>query len=230
MNDRELLRRHIEACWNLTIAPFDEGAQEIELLEDAAPPWALYLARLPDGEIAIWRAGVPPERRADLRDRAHRVGERWEPALAMRREVAHAAPVIAPERLARAERLARILGAADAALLEAFEAESAAYYLDSRVAPCVGVVMDGKLLSVAHSSRQTPTACELGIDTLPEARRRGYATAATTLWTSLIQRRGLTPIYSAFAWNDASLRLAQTVGYQPRIAGVYGPVPQPDKE
>ncbi|MGH2505727.1 MAG: hypothetical protein ACRDID_24710, partial [Ktedonobacterales bacterium] len=97
MNDRELLCRHIEACWNLAIAPFDEGAQEIELPEDAAPPWALYLARLPDGEIAIWRAGVPPERRADLRHRAQRAGERWEPALAMRREVANAAPVIAPE-------------------------------------------------------------------------------------------------------------------------------------
>lgn len=230
MTDRELLHCHIEACWSITTAPFTDGAHEIELTEDAAPPWALYLARLPDAEIAIWRADVPPERRADLRDRARRAGERWEPGLAIQREVAHAAPVIAQERLASAERLARILGADDAPLLEAFEAESAAYYLDPRVAPCVGVVLDGKLLSVAHSSRQTPVACELGIDSLPEARRRGYATAATTLWTSLIQRRGLTPIYSAFAWNHASLRLAQSVGYQPRITGAYGPVPRPEKE
>ncbi|HEX2347760.1 MAG TPA: GNAT family N-acetyltransferase [Ktedonobacterales bacterium] len=230
MTDRELLRRHLAACWSLTIPPFDDGTQEIELPAEAAPPWTLYLARIADADVATWRASVAPEQRADLLDRARRAGQRWEPALAMRREVAHAAPVIAPERLAAAQRLARTLDAADAPLLEAFEAESAAYYLDPRVAPCVGVVVDGKLLSVAHSSRQTRVACELGIDTWPEARRRGYAAAATTLWTALIQRRGLTPIYSAFAWNDASLRLAQAVGYQPRIAGAYGPVPAPEKE
>ena len=227
LTDRELLRRHLEAVWSLNLPPFDDEMQEIELPAEVAPPWALYLARIADAEVAIWRAGVSPEQRADLLDRARRAGERWEPALAMRREVAHAAPIIAPERLAAAQRLARTLVAADAPLLEAFEAESAAYYLDPRVAPCVGVVVDGKLLSVAHSSRQTPVACELGIDTRPEARRRGYAAAATILWTALIQRRGLTPIYSAFTWNGASLRLAQAVGYQPRIAGVYGPVPAP---
>jgi predicted GNAT family acetyltransferase len=88
--------------------------------------------------------------------------------------------------------------------------------------------MDGRIVSIAHSSRQTPAACELGIDTLLEARRRGYATAATTLWTATVQQQGLVPIYSAFAWNVASLRLAQRVGYVPRIAGVYGPVPEGD--
>jgi RimJ/RimL family protein N-acetyltransferase len=229
LTDRELLRRHLAACWSLTVPPFDDEAHEIELPAEAAPPWALYLARIADAEVAIWRAGVPAEQRAELRDRARRAGARWEPVLAIRREVAHAEPTIAPERLAAAERLARTLDAADAPLLEAFEAESAAYYLNPRVAPCIGVVVDGELLSVAHSSRQTSVACELGIDTLPEARRRGYAAAATILWTALIQRRGLTPIYSAFAWNDASLRLAQSVGYLPRIAGAYGPVPAPEK-
>ncbi|HKD74903.1 MAG TPA: GNAT family N-acetyltransferase, partial [Ktedonobacterales bacterium] len=74
----------------------------------------------------------------------------------------------------------------------------------------------------------TSSACELGIDTLPEARRRGYAAAATTLWTALIQQQGLLPMYSAFAWNTASLRLAQAVGYAPRIDSVYGPVPEDD--
>jgi hypothetical protein len=68
----------------------------------------------------------------------------------------------------------------------------------------------------------------LGINTLPEARRRGYARAATILWTALVQQQGLVPIYSAFAWNSASLHLARAVGYTTRIQGVYGPVPETD--
>lgn len=224
MTDHELLRLHIEACWRLSIPPLDARAGELTLPEGCAPPWSLYLARLAGAEMALWRADVALTQRADLLDRARCAGERWQPGLEMRREVTHAAPTIAPERLAGAERRARVMGADDAALLEGFEPGSAAYYLDPRVAPCVGVVADGQLVSVAHSSRQTPAACELGIDTLPAARRSGYATAATTLWTALIQRRGLTPIYSAFAWNAPSLRLALAVGYTPRIVGVYGPV------
>ena len=147
----------------------------------------------------------------------------------MRREVVFARPTISPQREAQAQRVARVLDAADAERIEAFEAGSASYFLDPHMAPCVGVVVDGQVVSIAHSSRQTPAACELGINTLSDARRRGYAIAATTLWTAFVQQRGLTPIYSAFAWNTASLNLAQVVGYTPRIEGVYGPMPERDE-
>jgi predicted GNAT family acetyltransferase len=76
-------------------------------------------------------------------------------------------------------------------------------------------VFDGRLLNQAHSSRRTAEACELGIDTLPEARRRGYALAATVAWSASILAEGLVPIYSAFAANTASLRLAHGAGYRP---------------
>jgi RimJ/RimL family protein N-acetyltransferase len=85
------------------------------------------------------------------------------------------------------------------------------------------VIVDGRLLSVAHSSRRTAAACELGINTVSDARRQGNATAATFAWTRAIQQEGLTPIYSAFAYNTASLRLAATVGYMRVSASVYGP-------
>ena len=55
----------------------------------------------------------------------------------------------------------------------------------------------------------------MGIDTLPEARRRGYALAATIVWAQTVLREGLVPIYSALAENTASLRLAAAAGYRP---------------
>ena len=57
-------------------------------------------------------------------------------------------------------------------------------------------------------------ACELGIDTLPEARRQGYALAATILWTQAVLQERLVPIYSADASNTASLGLADAAGYR----------------
>ena len=234
MTDRELLRLHVEACWALTLPPLGESSRDLVLTDstDATadrPPWSLYLGAFANTEVAIWRAGIAPDQRRHLLERAHQAGAVWEPALEMRREVVFAAPGLTPPREEQARHVARVLTADDAERIEAFEAGSAAYFLNPHMAPCVGVVVDGQVVSIAHSSRQTTAACELGINTLPEARRQGYATAATTLWTALVQRRGLMPIYSAFAWNTASLNLAQVVGYTPRITGAYGPVPERDE-
>jgi hypothetical protein len=146
----------------------------------------------------------------------------------MRREVVFHYPRTGSRRAAQGARLARLLTAEDVPRIEAFEAGSASYFLDPMRAPCLGVVIDDQLMSVAHSSCRTAEACELGINTLPDARRRGYAAAATALWTAAVRDLQLIPIYSAFAWNSASLHLATSIGYRPRIDGVYGPVPQSD--
>jgi RimJ/RimL family protein N-acetyltransferase len=148
----------------------------------------------------------------------------------MRREVAFRTPVVSLEQQARARQSARVLDSADSALIEAFEPGSSSYFLHFFHTPCIGVVIADRLVSVAHSSRRTPRACELGINTLEGERRHGYAKAATTLWTALVEQQGLVPIYSAFAWNTASLRLAEAVGYTPAINGVYGPVPEGDDD
>ena len=234
MTDRELLRLHVEAGWTLALPPLGESLNDLEVSE-GLPPWSLYLgtfantANTANTEVAIWRAGMSPAQRQRLLEQAHQAGAVWEQALGMRREVVFARPKIRPQRVEQARRVARVLDAADAERIEAFEAGSVPYFLDPDKAPCVGVVVDGQVVSIAHSSRQTTAACELGVNTLPDARRRGYAIAATTLWTALVQQRGLTPIYSAFAWNTASLNLAQVVGYTPRIEGVYGTVPERDE-
>lgn len=228
MTERELLRLHIEAVWNLTLPPFDEAAHELVLTRNF-PPWSLYLGTFAREQVTIWRPEVEPEQRLQYLADARKAGVVWDQALRMGREVVFHYPLISPQQQAQATQLAWVLDADDADLINTFEAESAPYFLNPQNAPCIGVVVDGRLVSIAHSSRQTASACELGINTLPEARRRGYATAATTLWTVIVQQKGLVPIYSAFAWNIASLRLAQAAGYTPRIDGVYGPVPETDE-
>jgi len=110
--------------------------------------------------------------------------------------------------------MARPLTLQDRALIADFQPDSLSYYLHPDKNPLVGIVVDERLLSIAHSSRRTLHACELGIDTLPEARRKGFALAATIMWTNLILEENLAPIYSADASNTASLGLAVHAGYQ----------------
>lgn len=227
MTERELLRLHLEAVWNLTLPALGETVHEL-VLERSLPPWSLYLGTFAQEQVAIWRPDVMAEQRLLYLENARKADIVWDQALGMRREVVFHAPIICQEQQARARQQARILGVEDADLINAFEPESAVYFLAPQRAPCIGVVVDGRLVSIAHSSRQTPAACELGIDTLPEARRRGYGAAATILWTALVQQEELIPTYSAFAWNTASLQLAKATGYVPRIEGVYGPVPEAD--
>lgn len=225
MTERELLRLHLEAVWGLTLPALDEPAREF-VLSGNLPPWPLYLGIFAQEQVAIWHPDVVAEQRVLYLENAQKADVVWDQALGMRREVVFHAPSIRQEQQAQASQRARLLNAEDADLINIFEAGSALYFLDPHRAPCIGVVVDGRLVSIAHSSRQTPAACELGIETLPEARRRGYAAAATILWTAIVQQKGLMPIYSAFAWNTASLQLAKATGYVPCIDGVYGPVPE----
>ena len=223
MTERELLRLHLEAVWGLTLPALDEPAREF-VLAGRLPPWSLYLGTFAQEQVAIWHPGVVAEQRSLYLANARKADVVWDQASGLRREVVFHYASMRQEQQAQARQRARILGAEDADLINDFEAASALYFLAPHRAPCIGVVVDGRLVSIAHSSRQTPAACELGIDTLPEARRRGYAAAATTLWTAMVQQKGLIPIYSAFASNIASLRLAKATGYVPCIDGVYGPV------
>ena len=228
MTERELLRLHIEAGWNLTLPTLDEATHECILTQNL-PPWSLYLGTFAQEQVAIWRPEILPEQRLQYLEDARNADIIWNEAIRMRREVVFHYPLISRQQEARARQLARPLDTADADLINTFEADSAPYFLNPHMAPCIGVIVDGQLVSIAHSSRQTSAACELGVNTLPQSRRQGYATAATILWTASVQQKGLVPIYSAFAWNTASLQLAKSIGYMPYIDGIYGPVPETDK-
>lgn len=239
MTERELLRIHIEACWGIDVPPLTSATVELAT-NTALPPWSLYCAQLSQEEVTLWRPDVLPEQRARLLQNARNAGASFNAITGMRREVVLLEPATLPTLLASSttlpapsphtsqapetQRIVRILTSDDAARLDAFEVGSAAYYLGPQRAPCVGVFVGGQLVSVAHSSRRTTLACALGVDTLSDARRRGYATSATIAWTHAVHQERLLPIYSARADNTASLRLAAAAGYTPVFEGVYGPI------
>lgn len=215
--DRTLLRLHVEAVWDVRLP--SSVLDDVELLPDSSQPsWNLCVADQASGRVYIWRPDVTTMEREALRQRVSEALA-FPPIGAelpgVHREVALS--LVASPRLdeATARSIARPLTEKDRALIEAFEPDARDYYFRPERQPLIGVVISGQLLSLAHSSRRTPEACELGIDTRAFARRKGYALAATIVWTQAILQERLVPIYSADASNTASLHLADAAGYQP---------------
>jgi RimJ/RimL family protein N-acetyltransferase len=214
--DRTLLRLHVEAVWDVRLPSL--VLNDVELLPDGSQPsWNLCAADQASGRVYMWRPGVTTMEREALRLRGSEalvfppIGA---PLPGVHREVALS--LVAPPRLdeATARTIARPLTEKDRALVEAFEPDALDYYFRPERQPLIGVVISGHLLSLAHSSRRTPEACELGIETRAFARQKGYGLAATIGWTQAILQESLVPIYSADASNTPSLRLADAAGYR----------------
>lgn len=80
-----------------------------------------------------------------------------------------------------------------------------------------GVFQEGRLVSVSEApaiGNMQDLIEELGVDTLPEFRRRGYGKAVISLMTKAILDVGRIPIYECSFKNEASIRLAKAVGYE----------------
>jgi RimJ/RimL family protein N-acetyltransferase len=213
---RTLLRLHIEAVWGVQLPPLAQNTVEL-LREGIQPPWKLYAAEMAGEQVAIWRPDVAAPEREALLGRASEAltlppTERVAPHIS--REVALHQVASPTMSVAAAQQVARLLTPDDQALVEIFDPGDVEYYFHPDRRPLIGVIVEGRLLSLAHSSRRTAEACELGIDTLPEARRKGYALAATLLWAASVAQEDLVPFYSASAENTASLGLASAAGYR----------------
>jgi hypothetical protein len=219
----EFLRRHIEAVWDVRVPPLAPSDNEL-LPGPAAPPWSLHLSHLASGAVVrCWGWTVPQEARSALLARAEEALER--PAsetvgpgitreVILRRE---AAPRLSPVEAARRARPFTVHGAAT------LRASRIAARLEPATAPQCGVVVGDEVVALAHSSRRTAFACELGVETVPHARRSGYALAATVLWTEAVLADGLLPFYSAHLENAASLALAHAAGFRELARAAYIP-------
>jgi hypothetical protein len=216
LTNRVLLHLHLEAVWNIQLPPIVQNTIELQQ-GSLQPSWKLCAAEADGERITIWRPDVSTLEREILLLRI-KEAESLPPEIHTIPGISHevalyqtALPAISIET---AQMIARPLTTNDQILVERFQPNSVAYYFHPDRQPLIGVINSGRLLSLAHSSRHTAEACELGIDTLPEARRRGYALAATVLWSTTVAQRGFVPLYSAFANNTASLKLATAAGYR----------------
>jgi GNAT superfamily N-acetyltransferase len=67
--------------------------------------------------------------------------------------------------------------------------------------PCFIKVVRGNVAAVAFSSRVSEGACEVGIETLPSFRGKGYAVELVEAWAAKVREIGKIPLYST-AWNN----------------------------
>ena len=79
----------------------------------------------------------------------------------------------------------------------------------------VGAYDNGKLVGLAGCSADCDTMWQIGIDVLPEYRRRGIASALTSRLAVEILERGKIPFYCAAWCNVKSVRNAIKSGFRP---------------
>ena len=216
ITERALLRLHVEAVWGVRLPSIVQSNVTL-LPESLQPSWKLCAAQMSDDRVYIWRAGVDAMERKALLASTHEalaLPPTAAAAAGINRDIALHQMASPTMDVATVQHIARHLTPHDEALLETFQPDSVEYYLQADCRPLIGVIVEDRLLSLAHSSRRTSEACELGIDTLPGARRRGYALAATVLWAATVNLEGLVPLYSTSVENKASLGLAAAAGYR----------------
>jgi RimJ/RimL family protein N-acetyltransferase len=82
-------------------------------------------------------------------------------------------------------------------------------------------VVNDAVVAIAHTSAMTDRHADIGVATLQPFRGRGYASAAAALVARAIQATGRTPVWSCGETNQASLRTARKVGFEPVLRRVY---------
>jgi RimJ/RimL family protein N-acetyltransferase len=221
MNDRELMRIHVEALFTR-----DAAGRLLRVNEprgEDAPRF--FLGRTAEGSDCWFRWDVDPQLARELAaatkvqrtgDDHHRLAPedpaRYEalleraapiqrtvtgPAYCFPREIAEPADVVAVT-----ERNAEILRP---------HLES---WLDS-TAPgllTMAVVEDGRAVAVCSSVRITDAAREAGVETAPGFRGRGHAARVVAAWAAAVRRTGAIPLYSTSWGNTASQAVARKLG------------------
>ena len=82
----------------------------------------------------------------------------------------------------------------------------------------VAAMRDGEICAMAGASADSPLLWQIGINTLPAARRQGAAATVVSLIRNEILRRGALPYYGTALSHMASQRTALRAGFQPAWA------------
>ena len=157
------------------------------------------LARLAGAEAASVDLGALPERAAVMRERIEHhfpVEHEWSGA-AFR----------FPESVPRPGGVREVC--ADTRVAEAFPKLAAS--LAGRE-PVFAIEQGGEIVSIAYCATVPGAAAEVGVDTVPAFRGRGFAAEVVSAWARAMQARGVIPLYSAAADNAASLVVARKLG------------------
>jgi RimJ/RimL family protein N-acetyltransferase len=81
-----------------------------------------------------------------------------------------------------------------------------------RCQPMIGLAIDGHVVSLCCSVRQTSFADEAGVETAPAYRGRNYARQVTTAWARAVSEANRVPMYSTSWTNTASRAVARKIG------------------
>ncbi len=82
-------------------------------------------------------------------------------------------------------------------------------------------VIDGEIVSLAHTFAWSPLYVDIGVTTHEEFRGQGYATTAAAIVAEEVRKRGRTPVWSCGAHNEASLRIAEKLGFRETSRRLY---------
>jgi RimJ/RimL family protein N-acetyltransferase len=83
----------------------------------------------------------------------------------------------------------------------------------------------GEPAAIAFASYLDHECLEIGVETLPRFRGRGYARAACARLIHLCLERGLMPVWSCRTENEGSYRLAESLGLVPVLQVPYYELP-----
>ena len=117
----------------------------------------------------------------------------------------------------------RLLMPDDLPLLQAAPPELRGYDPEKLVykTAAAGAIIDNQLVAIAQNYALTEGYGDIGVFTLPEWRGRGFAAAATAQVARWLQGNGRIPVWSCGAHNQASLRVAEKVGFVENGRRVY---------
>jgi RimJ/RimL family protein N-acetyltransferase len=220
MNDRELMRIHVEALFTR-----DAAGRLLRVNEprgEDAPRF--FLGRTAEGSDCSFRHDVDDHlaRRLAAAAKARRSGEDHrlapEDPAAYEALLEQAAPVQRTEAGPAYCFPREIIEPSDVVPVTDENAEILRPHLESwldSTAPgllTMVVVEDGRAVAVCSSVRITDVAREAGVETAPGFRGRGHAARAVAAWALAVRRMGAIPLYSTSWSNAASQAVAGKLG------------------